>query len=225
MHRRPLLLAFVFAPLVGTVRAAIAKDEPIVGLPCEGCEAVFDGRPDVIADRSRIAPPDEPGEPLTLTGRVVDAAGRPAAGVIVYAYHTDRTGIYPPPSTPAGESATRHGRLRAWAKTGASGEYRFDTIRPGSYPGRDVPEHIHMHVIEPGRATYYIDDVMFHDDPKLTPQQIRHLSNGRGGVGIVTPDRRDGQWVVRRDIVLGLNVPGYPGRADVNARSSDKKPA
>lgn len=210
MHRRPLLLAFLSAPLVVAARAATTADEPIVGLPCEGCEAVFDGRPRVISDRSRIAPEDEPGEPLTLTGRVVDPAGQPAAGVIVYAYHTDRSGIYPPPSTRTGESATRHGRLRAWARTGATGEYRFDTIRPGSYPGRDVPEHIHMHVIEPGRATYYIDDAMFRDDPKLTPRQARHLSNGRGGVGIVTPERRDGQWIVRRDIVLGLNVPGYP---------------
>lgn len=215
MDRRQLLLALLSASLLPVVRAASQRREPIVGLPCEGCEAVFDGRPDVISSRARIAPPDEPGEPLTLTGRVIDQAGRPQAGVIVYAYHTDRTGIYPPPGMPTGEAARRHGRLRAWAQTDSHGQYRFDTIRPGSYPGRDVPEHIHMHVIEPGRATYYIDDVMFRDDPKLTPQQARHLSIRRAGSGVVAPERRDGVWLIHRDIVLGLGVPGYPVTATV----------
>lgn len=214
MQRRQLLLAFLSAPLLAplltTARASGRLREPIVGLPCEGCEAVFDSKPEVLSSRSRIAPMDEPGAPLTLTGQVTDQAGQVAPGVIVYAYHTDRTGIYPLPRTPTGEAARRHGRLRAWAQTDAHGWYRFDTIRPGSYPGRDMPEHIHMHVIEPGRATYYIDDVKFRDDPKLKSRQIKQLSRGRGGDGIVTPERRQGVWWVRRDIVLGLGIPGYP---------------
>lgn len=209
MNRRQLLLALLSAPLLSVVRAAGRLHEPIVGLPCEGCEAVFDGQPAVLSSRARIAPLDEPGEPMTLVGRVIDRAGRPRAGVIVYAYHTDRTGIYPPPNVPTSEAARRHGRLRAWVQTDTRGDYRFDTIRPASYPGRNVPEHIHMHVIEPGRATYYIDDVMFRDDPKLTPRQVRHLGD-RGGSGIAVPERHNGTWLVRRDIVLGLGVPGYP---------------
>ena len=92
----------------------------------------------------------------------------------------------------------------------AAGRYRFETIRPGSYPGRDVPQHIHMHVIEPGRATYYIDDVMFADDPKLTAAQRRLLVSGRGGDGIAMPSRTGGAWHVVRDIALGANIPGDP---------------
>lgn len=213
MRRRQLLLALLSAPLLmpllPVAHASDQSPEPIVGLPCEGCEAVFDGKPDEIPNHTRIAPIGAPGEPLTLTGRVTDTAGTPQGGVIVYAYHTDRTGRYPASGPPASAAASRHGRFRAWAQTNADGEYRFDTIRPGSYPGRDVPEHIHMHVIEPHRATYYIDDVMFTDDPKLTPRQIQHLTTGKGGCGIVTPVRREGIWHVRRDIVLGLGVPGY----------------
>lgn len=210
MDRRHLLLAFLSAPLLSVVRAAERQHEPIVGLPCDGCEAVFDDLPDVLHSQTRIAPLDEAGESLTLTGRVVDRVGTPQAGVIVYAYHTDRSGLYPPPRRATSEEATRHGRLRAWALTDAHGEYRFDTIRPGSYPGEDIPEHIHMHVIERGRASYYIDDVMFRDDPKLTARQLRRLSNARGGSGIVLPERRNNGWFVRRDIELGLHIPGYP---------------
>lgn len=184
--------------------------EPILGLPCEGCEAVFDGMPTAMPARARIAPASEPGEPLALTGRVLDRDGRPRPGIVVYAYHTDRNGIYPASTIAATQHGRRHGRLRGWARTDADGRYAFDSIRPGSYPDADIPQHIHMHVIEPGCGTYYIDDVMFRDDPKLTSAKQRQFSIGRGGLGMVAPARRDGVWQVRRDIVLGRGIDDYP---------------
>lgn len=187
---------------------AVAR-EPVVGLPCEGCEAIFEGLPAQLSARARIAPAGEPGEPLTLAGRVLAADGSPRAGIVVYAYHTDAHGLYPPiPGAPDG-AANRHGRLRGWAVSDAEGRYRFDTIRPASYPTRDVPAHIHMHVLEPGCSTYYIDDVMFTDDPLLTPAQRRAHAAGRGGNGIVTPARTEGRWQVARDIRLGAGIPGH----------------
>jgi protocatechuate 3,4-dioxygenase beta subunit len=204
--RFPIL---VLLSLVATTSSAQTPREPVVGLPCEGCEAVFDGMPARMDSRARIAPKSEPGAPMIVVGRVLDANGRPRPGIVVYAYQTNRKGIYP--QSPAGRDpeARRHGALRTWVKTGASGRYAFDTIRPGSYPGQDIPEHIHLHVIEPGCATYYIDDIMFSDDPKLTPQQTGSIAGGRGGYGISTPVRRDGIWYVTRDIHLGKNIPGY----------------
>ncbi len=210
MKRRQTLLGLLSAFLLPIVRATAADREPVVGLPCDGCEVVFDGLPSKLSSHARIAPINEPGEPLRLWGKVTDRRGHPQSGVIVYAYHTDKGGRYPPPVAPLGGSRTRHGRLRGWARTDTKGRYRFDTIRPGRYPGRDTPEHIHMHAIEPGRATYYIDDVLFRDDPKLTAQQVRELSQGRGGSGVTVPTESNGTWLVRRDIVLGLNIPGYP---------------
>jgi protocatechuate 3,4-dioxygenase beta subunit len=187
--------------------------EPVVGLPCEGCEAVFTAMPGKLESKSRIAPRGEPGEPLELTGRVVSAEGRPRAGVIVYAYHTDAGGIYPRPAKSLGGAADRHGRLRGWAMTDRDGRYTFETIRPASYPQQRIPQHIHMHVIEPHCATYYIDEVVFTDDPMLTPTALEHHHADRGGSGITTPKRQasGGAWLVTRDIRLGLNIPGYPG--------------
>lgn len=187
--------------------AAAQSREPVVGLPCDGCEAVFVGMPTTLSSRARIAPADEPGQPMTVTGRVYGGDGRPRAGVIVYAYQTNARGTYPPPLRLRG---FRHGRLRGWAVSDANGRYTFDTIRPGSYPSRDVPEHIHMQVIEPRCATYHIDDIVLTDDPLLTAEQRRHHSHNRAGSGIATPTRRDGRWQVTRDIRLGLNIPGYP---------------
>ena len=200
--------------IVWLVRAALvmafslpgptSAQEEIIGLPCEGCGNVFVGLPENLESRTRIAPPEEPGEAMILEGTVTSLDGKPASGIIVYAYHTDVGGIYP-------SADTRHGRLRGWARTDAEGHYRFDSIRPGAYPGRTVPQHVHMHIIEPGRSTYYISDVYFDDDPLLTAAERRRAESGRAGNGVVHPEKdTDGIWHVRRDITLGSNVPDYP---------------
>ena len=167
--------------------------------------------PSTLDSAARIAAAGEPGEPMRIEGVVRNAAGRPASGVVVYAYQTDAKGIYPTEGRRAGQPAHRHGFLRGWAKTDATGRYRFDTIRPGGYPNTNIPQHVHMHIIEPGRFTYYIDDIVFTDDPRLTPEQRKSHSAGRGGNGVITPKRdSSGTWLVTRDIVLGQAIPGYP---------------
>jgi len=191
-----------------------AGREPVVGLPCEGCEAVFVGLPEQLAWHSRIATPEEPGEALRLEGVVRDGRGRPVEGVIVYAYHTDASGIYPREDRLRGTEADRHGRLRGWVRTDAEGSYRFDTIRPACYPGTNPPpQHVHMHLIEPGRCTYYLGDVYFDDDPMLSEAIRRRCEGDRGGSGLVMPIRDgDGVWIAQRDVELGKAVPGYPAR-------------
>lgn len=201
-----------------TVEAPSRSREPVVGLPCEGCESVFEGLPaaPALTSTARIAPEKEPGQPMRIVGRTVDAAGKPVAGVIVYAYHTDDRGFYPTDDRQRGRASHRHGRLRAWAASDKDGRYRFDTIRPAGYPDTDIPSHVHMHVIEVGRCTYYIDDILFDDDPRLTPDQRRRLGTARGGDGIVKPARdAAGVWLVTRDIVLGQGISGYPSPARV----------
>ncbi|UCF68791.1 MAG: hypothetical protein JSV80_05745, partial [Acidobacteriota bacterium] len=145
-----------------------------------------------------------------IEGIVFDDNGRPATGVIVYAYHTDAGGVYPRDEDLRGHAAYRHGRLRGWVQTDERGRYRFETIRPASYPNSTIPAHVHMHIIEVGCCTYYIDSVKFDDDPLLSPVERKQLATGRGGSGLVAP-RRDanGVWIVRRDIRLGEGVPGY----------------
>lgn len=172
---------------------------------------MFQGLPEPLTSTSYVAAPTESGRPMRIEGTVIDKRGRSASGVIVYAYQTNAQGLYPTDERFRGQAAFRHGRLRGWVQTDASGRYRFDTIRPTGYPNSDLPEHIHMHVIEVGCCTYYIDDVMFEDDPRLTPNMIRQLTLGRGGSGVVMP-RPDGAggYLVARDIVLGERIPGHP---------------
>ena len=68
-----------------------------------------------------------------------------------------------------------------------------------------------MHVIEVGCCTYYVDDILFDDDPRLSAEKRRQLIQGRGGNGLASPRKdADGRWNVTRDIVLGERIPGYP---------------
>ncbi len=191
-------------------RAATRIREPIIGVPCEGCEGVFEGLPATLFSVTRLAPVGEPGQPMIIDGIVRDPRGAPARGIIVYAYHTDVNGMYRPLENASGDAARRHGQLRGWAMTDSLGRYRFITIRPGHYPQRNSPQHVHMHVIEPGCCTYYIASIHFDDDSLLSDKERRTEDGGRGGSGLTHPTRgTDGAWYVRRDIQLGTGVPGY----------------
>jgi protocatechuate 3,4-dioxygenase beta subunit len=203
-----LLLAACADAQVGDERS-----EPEIGdvrvIPCEGCEAALVGMPDyaAIPTTARIAPEGEPGEPLVVRGTVYDEAGEPAPGIVIYAYHTDTTGVYPPDERYEGW-ARRHGRLRGWVRTDSTGRYRFDTIRPASYPSGTNPQHVHMHIIEPDCCAYWISSVHFTDDP-LVPSDREPNPDARGGNGLVTPRLEDGVWYAERDIWLGRSVDGY----------------
>lgn len=206
----PRLPQWSVAAVLALAAVGAAAQERLVGLPCEDCEGALVGRPADIAVIARIAPAGETGQALQLRGRIVDADGKPGSGVIVYGYHTDASGHYPDDARLAGTPARQHGRLRGWARSDAAGNYGFDTIRPAAYPGRLDPEHIHLHVIEPGRCTYYIDDVNFRDDPRLDPALKRRTPPQRGGSGVVEATRGDGgSWQATRDIVLGKNIGDY----------------
>lgn len=183
-----------------------------VGGPCEGCEAIYetpipfdklkavDKLPDATWDGKK---------PLGINGIVYKADGKtPAAGVIIYLYHTDETGHYPKKGNEKGW-AKRHGYIRGWLRTNDKGEYKFVTLRPLAYPDGTEPAHIHVVIKEPGLNEYYIDDFVFEDDPLLTAERRKKLTN-RAGSGIIKLIDAGNMYKAERNIYLGKNIPGYP---------------
>ncbi|MBC8173381.1 MAG: intradiol ring-cleavage dioxygenase [Chitinophagales bacterium] len=132
---------------------------------CEWCGA--DEVPENTTWKTTLAPADEPGERITISGTVYRSDKViPAPNVIIYVYHTNAKGIYPKKGNETG-NAKRHGYLRGWMKTDANGKYEFMTIKPGAYPGGGNPAHIHMTVKEEGKDEYWLDEYLFGDDPVL----------------------------------------------------------
>jgi len=119
-------------------------------------------KPPRISSSERIAPAGEPGTPFTVHGTITDPAGRPVAGVEVFAYQTDAAGLY------ARDGAQDPWRLKGWAISDVQGRFEFETIRPAPYPNRDIPGHIHLSFVTSccGRQS---SEVMFDDDALATP--------------------------------------------------------
>jgi protocatechuate 3,4-dioxygenase beta subunit len=200
MPKRPqvLLLALVLA-LSGAAAQGQSAPRPDLYLPCEDCDAALEGEPE--GWRTVIASPDEPGEPLILRGVVLAPDGAtPVADVVVYAHHANAEGLYANGSNETVWSR-RHGRLRAWARTGADGRYEFVTIKPAPYPSRTDPAHIHLHVIEPGRPPYWLDPVVFEGEFGVDDDYLGRQGD-RGGSGVVALRREGETWIAERDIIL-----------------------
>jgi protocatechuate 3,4-dioxygenase beta subunit len=154
-----------------------------------------------LSSKARIAPAGEPGEPLVISGQVFDADGlRPAANIVVYAYHTDIKGLY----TPSG--AARPPRLRGWARTDAEGRYEFRTIRPAPYPGDGPPAHVHFYLSGPSQPRQEAEELVFVGDPKIS-SGMAERSRRAGRFGGVRPITRgaDGAWHCTFDMRLHPN--------------------
>ncbi|PWL28983.1 intradiol ring-cleavage dioxygenase [uncultured Roseivirga sp.] len=179
-----------------------------LGGPCEGCEALLEygnrqlSSIDTLPDYSKNEPK------MIVTGTVYKPDGKtPANGVIIYAYHTDRSGVYPTKGDEKGW-ARRHGYIRGWTKTDENGQYTFYTFKPETYPSRTEPAHIHLTVKESGKQEYWIDSIQFEED-KLLTKQVREKMGNRGGSGIVTLKEKGLLLLAERDIILGLNIQNY----------------
>src|SRR5437899_2342231 len=71
--------------------------------------------------------PDEQGEPLLMTGRVVSADGTPLSGAVLDVWHADANGLY------SGFSEIPAGILRGKVITGDDGRFELRTVVPASY--------------------------------------------------------------------------------------------
>ncbi|NNF57518.1 MAG: intradiol ring-cleavage dioxygenase [Rhodothermaceae bacterium] len=208
MRRLASLLLFSILTATAACSQSPSPATPAQGTPrpnlyaCEGCEAVYDHPEGDLDWQLTIPPEDEPGEVLVLTGRVFKPdETTPAPGVILYVHHTNAEGLYPQRGGEAGWGR-RHGYLHGWLKTDAGGRYRITTIRPAPYPNASLPAHIHLYVGEPERRPYYIDDVVFEDDPWVT-DRYRDAAENRGGSGIIALMLDDDDtWRGTHDIVL-----------------------
>lgn len=204
---KPARIILTFLLLTFTSLCSMSQDiseenAMLIGGRCEGCEAVFEYGDQTLSPVDTLPDFNQAKEKLKVTGTIYQHDGETfAEDVILFIYQTDAEGVYPTKGDETGW-AQRQGYLRGWIKTDHDGEYTFYTQKPGSY-GQN-PAHIHTIVLEPDGKYYWIDDYLFKGDPLLPSNHEQ-----RGGSGIVELKQENDLLVAERDIILGLNVPGY----------------
>lgn len=207
--RVPLILLVLLLKVI----AAFAQDwsettAKLVGGPCEGCEAIFEYGNMELKNVDTL-PDFNKGLKIKVEGTIYRPDGMtPAASVILYVYQTNERGIY---ATRGGEEgwAKRHGYIRGWIKTGEDGRYTFYTLKPGHYPGRTTPAHIHPTILEPDGRYYWLGSYHFAGDEYLTEKEISPDLPRGGSSGLLVLQKQGEIWIGTRDITLGKNIANY----------------
>ncbi|WFB62267.1 intradiol ring-cleavage dioxygenase [Sphingobacterium sp. WM] len=208
MNLKNCFSILILLTLTFTYSSCKSQGLRIVGGPCEGCEALYEYQDKILKSVDTLPEFDRNEPKMKITGIVYEKDGKtPAENVIIYIYHTNRKGVYQMRGDEIGW-AKRHGYIRGWVKTGKDGKYTFYSFRPASYPDETEPEHIHITIKEPETNEYYLDEYFFADDPLLKAAFINKLPK-RGGSGVVNPSFEAGMLTIKRDIILGMNIPDY----------------
>lgn len=166
--------------------AASAGDQPPTAAQAEGPyypthKALDkDGDMTVVEGQAGVAT----GEPLTLSGHVLDTDGNPVEGAIVDIWQADSKGRYLHEDAP--ETSPLDPAFQYWAqlKTGADGAYSVKTIMPAAYAAVDDwvrPPHIHFKVARRGMheltTQMYFEGNELNDKDQLflaAPEETRH---------------------------------------------------
>jgi protocatechuate 3,4-dioxygenase beta subunit len=134
-----------------------------------------------VLSHTTIVTPTEPGTRMIIEGRVLDRAGQPMRGALIYVYQTSAKGWYSDRAAhfAAREGDRRHARLFGYMRTDADGRYELQTIRPGGYPDADLPAHIHVEIEPTQPSGTVVTEIQFDDDHRLTPAwRLRSQAEG-----------------------------------------------
>ena len=130
-----------------------------------------------------IAGPNAAGDRITIKGRVIDGTGAPVKDVLLETWQANAAGIYAHAEDP------RHAQVedgfRGWGRVITNfetGEFTFDTIKPGSVPGRNgatQAPHISIWIVARGinvglNTRMYFDDEDNSADPVINLIEQQH---------------------------------------------------
>ncbi|MGE0295390.1 protocatechuate 3,4-dioxygenase subunit beta [Pseudonocardia sp.] len=147
---------------------AVDPEAAELAAPVFGTRDVAAGESDLTAGWAG----DPIGERMTITGRVLDAHGRPVAGQLVEIWQANAAGRYrhagdrhPAPLDPNFSGTGR-------CLTGSAGDYTFTTVKPGPYPWRNHrnawrPAHIHFSLFGTAFTERLVTQMYFPGDPLI----------------------------------------------------------
>lgn len=129
------------------------------------------------ADLSRLTAggPRALGQLITVSGRVLDEAGRPVRGALIEMWHANAAGKYIHHNDPSPVPADPHFRGHGRTLTDDAGRFRFRTIKPGGYavpddePGARAgwwrPPHLHVSLFGATFGARLVTQLFFPGEP------------------------------------------------------------
>jgi protocatechuate 3,4-dioxygenase, alpha subunit len=97
--------------------------------------------------------PETKGKRIIVKGRIFDGSGHPIRDALVEIWQADAEGLY---NSPEEKRGTADPNFVGWGRQptdGTTGEYRFETIKPGRVPykdGRPMAPHITFWIVARG---------------------------------------------------------------------------
>lgn len=154
-----------------------------------------------------IAGPNAEGERIRVEGLVVDGARSPIKDVLLEAWQANAKGVY---AHPEGGGDVEDG-FRGWGRVITNfetGEWAFDTVKPGPTPGRNVGQqapHINLWVVARGINVGLNTRIYFEDEEEANSKDpVLNLIEWerRRATLLAKRTNRDGQVVYRFDIKI-----------------------
>lgn len=131
-----------------------------------------------------IAGPETKGQRIVVTGRVFDGGGNPLRDALIEIWQADADGLYPGPSEKRGRADPNFVGWGRQPTNGETGEYRFETIKPGRVPFRDgrlMAPHITVWIVARGiniglhtRLYFGDEEAANMEDPVLARIEHKH---------------------------------------------------
>ncbi|SCY67732.1 protocatechuate 3,4-dioxygenase subunit alpha [Microvirga guangxiensis] len=97
--------------------------------------------------------PETKGERIVVQGRIFDGSGTPLKDALVEIWQADAQGLYNSPQEKRGKADPHFTGWGRQPTDGTTGEYRFETIKPGRVPykdGRLMAPHITFWIVARG---------------------------------------------------------------------------
>ena len=148
------------------------------------------------------------GEITHVGGRVLDTSGRPIRNAQVEIWQVDHHGTYLKQFTSDHLEYDQNFQGFGRFETGSTGEYRFRTIKPVVYPGRQAP-HIHFAVRIKGRPMFSTQLYIKGHPGNERDGIYRHIGDARDRESVTVDfvpvaNSRIGELAAKFDIVMGV---------------------
>jgi protocatechuate 3,4-dioxygenase beta subunit len=207
--RRRILRGIVLGAAAFSMPGAFAEALTVTPRQTEGPfypdHLPLDTDNDLIVIKDSITP--AVGAITHLSGRVLDAGGKPVKNAVVEIWQVDNNGAYL--HSRSGNRTNRDTNFQGYGRfeTASTGEYRFRTIKPVPYPGRTP--HIHFKISKAGKELLTTQCYVKGEAQNARDGVLRGIRDAAAREAVLVEfapisSSRIGELAAKFDIVLGF---------------------